>query len=34
VREEVKILGDLSEEFDFTQDPLPPMILDPWPFRD
>ena len=34
VREEVKILGDLSEEFDFAQDPLPPMILDPWPFRE
>jgi phospholipase C len=31
VREEVKILGDLREEFDFTQEPLPPMPLPPWP---
>jgi phospholipase C len=29
VREEVPILGDLLREFDFGQDPLPPMILDP-----
>jgi phospholipase C len=29
VREEVPILGDLLEEFDFTQDPIPPLILDP-----
>jgi phospholipase C len=31
VREEVDILGDLREEFDFRQDPIPPMILDPRP---
>ena len=31
VREEVDILGDLSEGFDFTQDPRPPLILDPTP---
>ncbi len=31
VREDVKILGDLRDEFDFTQEPLPPLILDPHP---
>ncbi|MDP9328952.1 MAG: phospholipase [Actinomycetota bacterium] len=31
VRENVKILGDLADAFDFTQDPLPPLILDPRP---
>jgi phospholipase C len=31
VREEVDILGDLTREFDFTQEPLPPLILDPTP---
>jgi phospholipase C len=31
VREEVPILGNLLEEFDFTQDPIPPLILDPRP---
>jgi phospholipase C len=31
VREDVKILGDLRKEFDFHQDPIPPMILDPTP---
>jgi phospholipase C len=31
VREEVKMLGDLRTIFDFQQDPLPPLILDPWP---
>jgi phospholipase C len=31
VRENVKQLGDLRNEFDFTQDPLPPLILDPHP---
>jgi hypothetical protein len=25
----VPILGDLLKEFDFGQDPLPPLILDP-----
>jgi phospholipase C len=33
VRESVRILGDLANDFDFTQDPLPPLVLDPWPFR-
>jgi phospholipase C len=31
VREEIPILGNLLREFDFTQEPLPPMILDPRP---
>ncbi len=31
VREEVGILGDLRDEFDFDQDPIPPLILDPAP---
>jgi phospholipase C len=31
VREDVHILGDLRREFDFTQNPLPPLILDPNP---
>jgi phospholipase C len=31
VREEVDVLGDLAQEFDFTQDPIPPLILDPTP---
>jgi phospholipase C len=31
VRENVSILGDLSTSFDFTQDPLPKLILDPTP---
>ena len=31
VREEVDILGDLRTEFDFSQEPLPPLILDPTP---
>ena len=31
VRENVKILGDLSSDFDFTQSPRPPVILDPRP---
>jgi phospholipase C len=31
VREEVPILGDLREAFDFTQAPRPPLILDPYP---
>lgn len=33
VREAVEILGDLAKDFDFSQDPLPPLPLDPWPFR-
>ncbi len=31
VRENEAILGDLSTIFDFTQEPLPPLILDPTP---
>lgn len=31
VRENAAILGDLRNEFDFTQAPLPPLILDPTP---
>jgi phospholipase C len=31
VREEEPILGNLLDEFDFTQDPLPPLVLDPTP---
>jgi phospholipase C len=31
VREEVKILGDLRDEFDFSQPPRPPLCLDPRP---
>jgi len=31
VREEVAILGDLARSFDFDQEPLEPLILDPTP---
>jgi phospholipase C len=31
VREKAPILGDLLKEFDFGQEPLPPLILDPSP---
>jgi phospholipase C len=31
VREEVKILGSLEKDFDFNQEPRPPLILDPTP---
>ncbi len=31
VREEVEILGDLLNDFDFEQEPLAPLILDPYP---
>ena len=31
VRETVPILGDLANEFDFTETPLRPLILDPRP---
>jgi len=31
VRENVKILGDLRKDFDFTQEPIPPLVLDPDP---
>jgi phospholipase C len=29
VREDVKMLGDLRKDFDFSQDPRPPLLLDP-----
>ncbi len=31
VRENAAILGDLRNDFDFTQAPRPPLVLDPWP---
>ena len=31
VREEAARLGDLALEFDFSQDPIPPLILELWP---
>ena len=31
VREDVAVLGDLAREFDFTQEPIPPLILPPYP---
>jgi phospholipase C len=31
VRENVRRLGDLAEDFDFTQEPIPPLVLNPWP---
>jgi phospholipase C len=31
VRENAAILGDLRNDFDFTQAPRAPVILDPWP---
>jgi hypothetical protein len=31
VPEEVKQLGDLATSFDFLQDPLPTLVLDPYP---
>jgi hypothetical protein len=33
VREDVPILGDLAKDFDFTQEPIDPLVLDPWPSR-
>ena len=27
------LLGDLADDFDFSQEPIPPLILDPWPLR-
>jgi phospholipase C len=33
VREDVARLGDLAKAFDFSQEPIPPLILNPWPFR-
>ena len=34
VREEVAILGDLWRSFDFSQEPLPPLVLEPCPYPD
>ena len=34
VRERAKIYGDILESFDFEQAPRPPLILDPWPWKD
>jgi hypothetical protein len=31
VRENAQALGDLLREFSFTQQPLPPLVLDPTP---
>ena len=31
VRENAPELGDLRTAFDFSQTPIPPLILDPWP---
>ena len=31
VREDVAILGDLAQDFDFTQKPRPPLLLSPYP---
>jgi phospholipase C len=33
VREDVPMLGDLADDFDFAQEPIPPLILDLWPLR-
>jgi phospholipase C len=33
VREEVDVLGNLLREFDFSQDPNPPLVLDPTPLK-
>ena len=33
VREDAAILGDLANDFDFSQRPRKPMILSPWPSR-
>jgi phospholipase C len=30
VREDVKMLGNLKKDFDFTQEPRPPFFLDPY----
>jgi len=34
VREDIPLLGDLRNEFDFSQRPIPPMILNPDPNHD
>ena len=33
VRENVPILGDLRNDFDFSERPNPPLILEPYPSR-
>jgi phospholipase C len=33
VREDAKRLGDLSDAFDFAQEPIAPLMLPPWPDR-
>jgi phospholipase C len=33
IREELEQLGDLRTAFNFSQEPIPPLILDPWPER-
>jgi phospholipase C len=32
VREEYKIYGDITDAFDFSQEPRDPLILEPWPW--
>jgi phospholipase C len=34
VRERLKIYGNLTDAFDFTQEPRDPLILEPWPWDD
>jgi phospholipase C len=34
VRENSKIYGDILDAFDFDQEPLEPLILEPWPWKD
>jgi phospholipase C len=34
VRESNPLLGDLANDFNFDQAPLPPLILDPWPVKE
>ena len=34
VREDLPILGDIRKEFDFSQDPIPPLVLNPDPNHD
>jgi phospholipase C len=31
VREDIPLLGNLIDDFDFTQAPRPPLVLDPYP---
>jgi phospholipase C len=33
IREDVPVLGDLRNEFNFSQQPIPPLVLDPSPRR-